>query len=155
MGTAAVPHTGLDAARLALADWIARESLAGLAEEGLLAGAAARLQEAGLPLTRMVIATDTLHPVIEGVVFRWHADRGVVTEKYDRVDNPVSPEIWSASPSFHLYDTGGPTLRRRLEDPHHGPGEFPVLETSLGRYALKGVRRPQEPFTLDPDRNGL
>jgi adenylate cyclase len=128
----AVPQTGLDAARLARADGIARESLAGLAEEHLLAGAAARLLEAGLELTRVVIATDTLHPVIEGVVFRWHPARGVVTEKYDRVDNPVSPESWSASPFFQLYDTGGPTLRRRLEDPHYVPGEFPVLETVRG-----------------------
>ena len=125
-------NPGLQAVRLAIADWIARESLDGLPEDGLLAGVAERLVAAGLPLTRMVIGTDTLHPVIEGTVFRWDAGRGVITEKYDRVQRQVSREARSASPFFHLYETGSQILRRRLEGPHHRPGEFPVLDRVRG-----------------------
>ena len=118
----------LAAARLALAEWIARQCLAGLTEEDLLAGVAERLVAAGLPVMRMAIGTDTLHPVIEGVVFRWQAGGGVVTEKYDRPQTPLTEEAWSTSPFFRLYKSGEPLLRRDLESPHYRAAEFPVLD---------------------------
>ena len=121
------PSADLVTARLNLADWIARQSLAGQPEPELLAGLAERLVAAGIPLIRIAVGGDTLHPVAEGIGFRWRAGQAVVSEQYDRDDNLVPSEAWLRSPFNKLYETRMPMLRRRLEDPHFAPDEFPML----------------------------
>ena len=57
--------------RFAVAQWLARESLAGRTPEALLAGLAERLDAAGPPLLRATATLQTLDPVI-GEIGRAH-----------------------------------------------------------------------------------
>jgi adenylate cyclase len=110
---------------LPLIAWIAEAGLSGRREIDLLQGFCERARVAGLPLRRAVIGVDTLHPVLEGRIFQWHADASSPTEaEYGRTDPGASDANWRQSPFFHLYESGVTTLRRRLPA---AAGEFRVL----------------------------
>ncbi|MBS0549559.1 MAG: adenylate/guanylate cyclase domain-containing protein [Proteobacteria bacterium] len=99
-----------------IADWIVRRGLAGADETELLRAFCEKCAGAGLPLGRGLAFIDTLHPVHEGRLFRWRDD-GVeeeATRDYGRSDQGASAESWQRSPFFHLLQTGGEELRRRI-----------------------------------------
>jgi adenylate cyclase len=115
-----------DARFLPVIEWIAAAGLSGEPELRLLQGFCERALEAGLPLTRGVIGIDTLHPVLEGRLFEWHRDGdGPVQSEYGRLDPERSDDKWLQSPFYWLYESGGTSLRRRLDDQAQ---EFPLLE---------------------------
>ena len=118
---------------LPLIAWIAEAGLSGQREVDLLQGFCERAGAAGLPLRRAVLGVDTLHPVLEGRIFQWHADAGSPTEaEYGRSDPGASDANWRQSPFFQLYESGVTMLRRRLPAP---AGEFPVLD-ELGQQGM-------------------
>ena len=118
---------------LPLLAWIADAGLSGQRELHLLQGFCERAGAAGLPLRRAVLGVDTLHPVLEGRIFHWHADAGSPTEaEYGRSNPGASDASWRQSPFFHLYESEVTMLRRRLPAT---AGEFPVLD-ELGQQGM-------------------
>ncbi len=112
-----------------LLDWLLRRGLDGLDEGELLREFCEKCREAGLMVSRALSFIDTLHPVHEGRIYRWRDDS--VEEEaamdYARTDQGgPAAESWQRSPFFHLLETGGEELRRRIgfgEEP-----DFPVIQ---------------------------
>lgn len=111
-----------------IVDWIVRRGLDGLPETELLRGFCEMCNAAGLPLTRALAFIDTLHPVHEGTVFRWRND--AVEERpevqYGRSDQGDAAVSWQRSPFYHLLQTGGEELRRRVGLGE--PADFAVIQ---------------------------
>lgn len=105
------------------------DGLNGEDEAALLVRFCERAIGAGIDLSRAVIVVDTLHPIYEGRVFRWRRD-GLdepSESSYGPVEeNEESEQLWRASPFFHLLESGGTVLRRRLD--RCDPLEFGILE---------------------------
>ena len=113
---------------LQIAEAVAADSLAGMTEGPLLDRFCNRLVETGVPLHRVIIGVDTLHPMLDGRTFEWRDDlEAVDATDYRRGDTAVEPENWRRSPFYHLWDAREPMLRRRL-DHSYRIGEFPILD---------------------------
>jgi adenylate cyclase len=111
-----------------LADWLIRRGLEGTDETELLRTFCEKCTTLGLPVGRGLAFIDTLHPVHEGRIFRWRDD-GAEEEPardYGRSDQGAAAESWRSSPFFHLLETGGEEMRRRI-----GFGEaadYPIIQ---------------------------
>ena len=99
-----------------IADWIVRRGLEGSEETDLLIKFCEKCNAAGLPLARAMMIIDTLHPVHEGTVFRWRNDNVEedATVQYGRTTEGDAAASWLRSPFYHLLQTGGEELRRRI-----------------------------------------
>jgi hypothetical protein len=86
------------------------------------------LAGSGVPLARALVVLDTLHPIPEGRGFRWRIDVAEAVEvlDYGRANEGEAAENQSSRNR----------MRRRL--------------ASIGRYALRGIGRPQELLTREP-----
>ena len=114
--------------RFAVAQWLARESLAGRTPEALLAGLAERLDAAGPPLLRATATLQTLDPVIGAVLFRWQRRDGrAVRDSFRRHGAGSMLDEWRDTPFYALYHGEPSQLRFRLDDPEIG-ATFPLLE---------------------------
>jgi adenylate cyclase len=134
----------------AIAAWVAKAGLIGRSESELMVGFCRRVVEAGIPLARAMVIIDTLHPIYEGRVVRWRADRPDEAEAvdYGRTNEGEAAENWQRSPFFHLLQTGREALRQRLLlDVESG---FPAIEqlradgmtdylALVQRFAAEGV----------------
>jgi adenylate cyclase len=111
-----------------IADWIVRRGLKGAEEVDLLREFCEKCNAAGLPIARALVVIDTLHPVHEGTVFRWRNDD--VEEKaatpYGRTTEGAAAEAWQRSPFYHLLQTSGEELRRRIG--FGEPADFGIIE---------------------------
>jgi adenylate cyclase len=111
-----------------LTDWIVRRGLEGAEETDLLREFCEKSNVAGLQIARALAIIDTLHPVHEGTVFRWRNDN--IEEKaatqYGRTTEGDTGEIWRRSPFYHLLQTGGEELRRRIG--FGEPADFPIIQ---------------------------
>jgi adenylate cyclase len=109
-------------------DWIVRRGLEGAQETDLLREFCTKCNTAGLPIDRALVVIDTLHPVHEGTVFRWRSDN--VEERaatqYGRTTEGEAAEAWQRSPFYHLLQTGGEELRRRIA--FGDPADFPIIQ---------------------------
>jgi adenylate cyclase len=109
-------------------DWIVRRGLEGAQEAELLREFCDKCNAAGLPIDRALVVIDTLHPVNEGTVFRWRNDD--VDEKaatpYGRTNEGEAAESWRRSPFYHLLQTGGEELRRRIGLGE--PADFAIIQ---------------------------
>jgi adenylate cyclase len=95
--------------------WVASAGLEGLSEPAMVAGFCERLVALGMPLARTSVIIDTLHPIYEGRLFSWQAEKHEATlSEYGRSDVGEIAERWRRSPLYHLAQTGAPMLRRRL-----------------------------------------
>ncbi len=110
-----------------LLEWVVRRGLAGVPEADLLRTFCEKVNAAGLPLSRGLAFIDTLHPVHEGTAFRWRNDDVVEepTTAYGPSDEGALAQSWQASPFFHLLQTGGEELRRRIG--FGEPADFPSI----------------------------
>ena len=110
-----------------LSAWLMRAGLAGTADTDIVSGFCDRCVEAGLPLSRVHVFIDTLHPVHEGRLFRWgHGAHESALLEYGRTDpavlaasgaDPAQIEAagrWKLSPFYRMLQTGESLLRRRL-----------------------------------------
>src|SRR4051794_24418459 len=108
------------------AAWVIQAGLAGVPELDLLRGFCERAVATGLPIGRAQVLVDTLHPIHEGRVFRWQADRVGELVEYGRTsENDTLADKWRQSPFHHLEQTGETWLRRKLAG--NGPADFPIL----------------------------
>jgi adenylate cyclase len=112
----------------ALSAWLTQASLAGTAEIDIVSGFCERCVAAGLPLGRVIVLIDTLHPVHEGRLFRWgYGTTETPLLEYGRTSadglaasgsNPKDVEAaerWRHSPFHQMLQTGDSLLRRRLD----------------------------------------
>lgn len=100
-----------------LADWLIRRGLEGMAETDLLRLFCEKCEPAGLPVNRAIMFIDTLHPVREGRVFRWRNDGqedDAPVRDYGPSNQGDAVQFWQGSPFYHLLQTGGDELRRRI-----------------------------------------
>jgi len=111
-----------------LSAWLAQAGLSGTAEADILAEVCARCVAAGLPLGRVNIFIDTLHPVHEGRLFRWgygpgessvldygrtHLDESVISSA-DLLDARAA-ETWRRSPFYRMLQSGDSLMRLRID----------------------------------------
>lgn len=99
-----------------ISDWIIRRGLEGGQETDLLIKFCEKCNAAGLALGRALVVIDTLHPVHEGTVFRWRDDdvEEDAATQYGRTTEGEAAASWQRSPFYHLLQSGGEELRRRI-----------------------------------------
>jgi len=111
-----------------LSAWLTQAGLAGSPEIDIVTGFCERCVAAGLPLRRVNVFIDTLHPVHEGRLFRWGygateaplleygrtSPDGLAASGSDPKDVEAA-ERWRRSPFYRMLQTGESLLRRRLE----------------------------------------
>jgi len=142
-----------------IAKWVTEAGLTGMSELELLHGFSDRLVAGGLPVARVQIIIDTLHPIHEGRVFRWRRDDQEGLEpivEYGRTNvEGQAADNWRRSTYYHLLLSGEDCLRRRL-----GPGypeDFSILKdlrtegqtdylALIHRFADEGVIGEMECF---------
>src|SRR5260370_9402006 len=111
-----------------IADWIVRRGLKGAEEVDLSRAVCKTCNAAGVSIARALVVIDTLQPVHEGTVFRWRNDD--VEEKaatpYGRTTEGAAAEAWQRSPFYHLLQSGGEELRRRIG--FGEPADFGIIE---------------------------
>jgi adenylate cyclase len=138
-----------------VAGWVTRAGLKGSSETELLAGFCRRLTAARVPLDQALVILDTLHPVYEGRAFRWRADQPQTAEAldYGRTDSGEAADNWRQSVFFHLLETGGEALRRRLAPDR--PVEFlslaPARDAGMTDYLALVHRFAEEGVIGDMD----
>jgi adenylate cyclase len=144
-----------------LSAWLTQAGLAGTSEIEIVSGFCDRCVAAGLPLARVLLLIDTLHPVHEGRVLRWGygpAEPSLVDYGRTSPDalaasgsNPEdvqAAERWRRSPFYRMLQTGDSYLRLRLNAT--AEDEFSVLPDLLAagmtdyvaiisRFAPEGV----------------
>ena len=92
----------------------------------MLEGFCSRAAAAGLPLLRVILFIDTLHPIHEGRAFRWEREKPEATlTEYGRTSEGEAAERWRTSPFFRMLTEGESVLRRRV--PAEGDLEFPMF----------------------------
>ena len=81
----------------------------------LVEGFCGRAVAGGLPLARVMILVDTLHPIHEGRAFRWEREKPEVTlTEYGRTTEGEAAERWRTSPLYQLVASGELLLRLRV-----------------------------------------
>jgi adenylate cyclase len=109
-----------------LASWLAKAGLEGRTETALVEGFCQRAAAAGLPLARVVIFIDTLHPIHEGRAFRWEREKPETTlTEYGRSTEGEAAERWRSSPFFRMLTDDESLMRRRIAA--DGEVEFPMF----------------------------
>jgi len=111
-----------------LSAWLAQAGLSGTAESDILATVCERCVAAGLPLGRVIVFIDTLHPVHEGRLFRWgygpgespvldygrtHLDETLISAA-DPLD-ARAVENWRRSPFYRMLQSGDSLMRLRID----------------------------------------
>ena len=132
-----------------LASWIAEAGLVGRPETSLVEGFCDRVTGCGLPLARLIIFMDTLHPIYEGRAFRWEKGKREATLwEYGRSTEGELAERWRSSPFFRLIESGESVLRRRISTVTETEfSMFPELRAAsiteyvamVNRFAADGV----------------
>ena len=98
-----------------LATWLAKAGLEGRSETALVEGFCSRAVAGGLPLARVMLLIDTLHPIHEGRAFRWEREKPEVTlTEYGRTAEGEAAERWRTSPLYRLLNSGESLLRLRV-----------------------------------------
>ena len=107
-----------------LCAWITEAGLGGQSETATLDGFCERAVALGLPLARVNVVIDTLHPVYEGRAFIWKRNgKETRLSPYGRSTEDI--KRWEDSPFFYLEESGARMLRRRLST--ETEKEFPVF----------------------------
>ena len=107
-----------------LTAWITEAGLAGQSETATLTGFCERALALGLPLARVNVVIDTLHPIYEGRAFTWTQKRKeTLLTEFGRSEERL--DIWERSPFYRLELTGESFLRRRLNA--ETEGEFSIF----------------------------
>lgn len=141
----------------AITAWLVERGLAGASETELMHGFCARCGEAGLALSRGLMLADTLHPVHEGrpvttVYLGLHigtvlyGDIGSESRLDFTVVGPAVNEVSRIATMCRSADRG---VLLSSDFRAAAPPEARSHLVSVGRYALRGVGKAQELFTLD------
>ena len=118
----------MDQATADIASWITDCGLNGTPEPELLRGFCERAAAAGIPVTRGVAIVDTLHPIYEGRLFRWHRDPTDAPSlvEFERAGTDERRlDQWRRSPFYQLLESGDSELRRCLA--RGDPADFTMI----------------------------
>lgn len=114
---------------LELHETVVAQALAGAAENVLLNTVCDRLIASGVPLRRVMLGMEELHPTVEGQLVEWRRDVGTADMRpYDRQVFNEKQDDWLRSPLYHLLTTNQTRLRRRIGD-NYRQGEFEMIDT--------------------------
>lgn len=112
----------------AIADWLVRAGIEAASHEELVGGLVSRLLELGLPLARLMVGADALHPTLGGRSVRWLRAQGVVASSFSHEQSiGAGNQDWLTSPLYPLVTRRLGELRRRLAF-DYVVGEFPLLD---------------------------
>lgn len=125
------PH---DRLLLELSRTIAEHSLAGTFEISIVLEVCQRLVAAGVPLCRVFIGVDTLHPLVGGRVYTWRPALGIEAHEVSREESAADSPRWVSSPFYHLLTHGSSRLRFRCPAPD---GRYPFH--AIAEQAVAGV----------------
>ena len=127
-------------------DWLTRQALLAPKMEQLIPATAERLRNAGLPLARLHLASNILHPQFSAISFAWWDDEPVVSTNHftdpegeDYRTSPYMPLIEQALSRLHAVDDrldavhNTVTHRRFRLDRGEGLDAHPVLATIAAR----------------------
>jgi adenylate cyclase len=112
-----------------IAAWLTDCGLNGTPEPEMMRGFCERATAAGIPLIRGVAIVDTLHPIYEGRLFRWHRDPTDAPDlvEFERAgEDERRLEQWRQSPFYDLLEHQGVELRRNLAQGH--PADYPMIQ---------------------------
>lgn len=126
--------TARDRTVLEISRAVTEHALAGTAELEVVREACARLVAAGVPLLRIRLGVDTLHPLVGGRVYRWVRGVDLDVSEFGREDAAPTASSWVNSPFHRLLTAGGPAYRFRYPSPDGGY-PYPILE----ELAAEGV----------------
>ena len=123
-------------------DWLTDGARSGSLSENVLEEMCLRMVDSGIPLWRVAVFVNTLHPDVVGRAFIWQVDTGVKVSAatYDLLET----DEYRTSPVVAVYDSGQP-LRRHLAD-GGCPIDYPVLKELQAEGATDYVAFPL-PFT--------
>jgi adenylate cyclase len=110
----------------ALADWLADSGLRNLPLEEMVDGFARRLNDMGVPVARIFVGMNTLHPMVRARSLIWDRATGPATHfefRHADIDAPILRE----SPFAPMLRDGVGERRRRVDDPMV-VGEAPLFE---------------------------
>jgi adenylate cyclase len=103
-------------------------SLAGVDDGVLLRRLYERLCAGGIPLWRVMVGMEELHPLVEGRSAIWvRGDAETVMKPYTRAEWSTREEEWQRSPYYRLHLDKATRLRRRRGDDFR-QGEFPIVD---------------------------
>jgi adenylate cyclase len=109
-----------------LASWLAKAGLEGRTETALLEGFCRYASTAGVPLVRVIVFIDTLHPIHEGRAFRWEREKPEATlTEYGRSTEGEAAVRWRTSPFYRMLEKGE-ALKRMLITPET-ESEYPMF----------------------------
>jgi adenylate cyclase len=119
-------------------DWLTDGARSGSLSEDVLAELCQRMVDAGIPLWRVAVFVNTLHPDVIGRAFIWQVDTGVkVSEaQYDILET----DEYQSSPVVAVYATRQP-IRRQIAD-GTCPDDFPILHELRAEGATDYVAFP-------------
>ena len=86
--------------------FITDHALAGTDEFEVVLGVCERLAAGGVPLCRMMVGVDTLHPLVIGRLHTWRREIGIETHQFTREAVASTVSSWASSPFHHLYTSG-------------------------------------------------
>ena len=110
-----------------LIDWLTAQSLRGTPPMALLDGLCERMVAGGVPLLRVSLTTDVLHPTMDSSGHVWWRVSGVNATGFERSRNVASDDAWLKSPFNALLEAGRPSMRVRLDDGDIA-GRYPILD---------------------------
>ena len=108
-----------------ISDWIIDSALLGIDADRLVKGFCERLNQAGVPVSRVSVACSFLHPLFRAFNVRWSESRGVERSKFTHAGGQT--DAWLRSPFKALLDEGKQELRFRIYK-KEGLNQFPVLQ---------------------------
>jgi len=96
-----------------ISEWLMTHALSDVEIESLIDGTCSQLRATGIPIERMALAFQTLHPLYRGVFYVWSLDDGVTRSLIEH-ENFRTGANWEDSPFKMMKDSGINVLRRRL-----------------------------------------
>jgi adenylate cyclase len=119
-------------------DWLTDGARSGSLSEDVLSELCQRMVDSGIPLWRVAVFVNTLHPDVIGRAFIWEVDKGVRVSaaKYDILET----DEYQSSPVVAVYATRQPIRRQIAEGTC--PDDFPILHELRAEGATDYVAFP-------------
>lgn len=137
-------------------NWLLAQALRNVGLVDIVAGLCDRVVEAGVEISRVVLAWPTLHPLFNAETVTWTRDGGVGLDQHPH--SVIESEAWLASPMRHILVNQIGTLRCRLSGPD-ARRDFPLLvelaENGATDYVATTVRFDIPQVRADEDRGGM
>jgi len=136
--------------------WAAEQGLLGASADHLMQGYCERLRAAGVPLLRVFVGVQTLHPLYDGYSYVWrHGEGHLESDVYFR-STEVNAD-YLASPFHYMRENVLDRLRQRLDGP--ADPEFPIYESfrvdGATDYFVRVVGFGRDGVKPTPDSDGL